>query len=85
MEIFLLCVTPLIDPSSSDGDEQIKTIEASLERIDLIWDDVIFILADNTAVNPSIARKVGCASHRLALGVKRMLKTFRKESTENDP
>lgn len=56
-EFFLLCLTPLLDESTSDGDSQIDTISEALGRVGLTWDDILLFEADNTSVNPSIARK----------------------------
>ena len=55
--LFLLCLSPTIDPAFSDGDVQIETIEAALHRVGLSWELCLFITADNTNVNPSIAMK----------------------------
>ena len=59
--------------------KQIVTINKALESINLQWDDILLIIADNTSVNPSIAKKVkkpmiGCQSHVLALAVKEFSK-----------
>jgi len=76
---FLLCCTPLIDETNCTGDNQIVTINKALESFHLGWADILFIIADNTSVNPSIAKKVkkpiiGCQSHVLALAVKEYCK-----------
>jgi hypothetical protein len=86
-ELFLLCFTPTLDPSTSDGDSQIETIEAALDAIHFTWATVLFIVADNTAVNPSIAGKtgrhfIGCKSHMLALFVKKSLRPYQKRKSE---
>ena len=76
---FLLCLCPLDDETSADGDNQIATtITGALRGLGLTWEDIICITADNTGVNPSIARKVrkplvGCKSHVLALAVQSFL------------
>ena len=64
-----------MDETNCTGDNQIVTINRALESINLVWDDILFIIADYTSVNPSIAKKVkkpmiGCQSHVLALAVK---------------
>ena len=74
-EYFLLCCTPLLDETNCNGDNQIETIRVALLGLDLTWTDILVIIADNTSVNPSIARKlkipmIGCQSHVLALAVK---------------
>ena len=76
---FLLCCTPLIDETNCTGDNQIVTINKALESFHLGWADILLIIADNTSVNPSIAKKVkkpiiGCQSHVLALAVKEYCK-----------
>lgn len=76
---FLLCCTPLIDETNCTGDNQIETIEIALTSMNLNWDDIMIIIADNTTVNPSIARKVrlpmiGCQSHVLNLAVREYVK-----------
>ena len=75
---YLLCLTPLLDASTSNGDSQITTIAEALRRVSLKWSDVLLVVADNTNVNPSICRKqskplIGCRWHIIALAVKSML------------
>ena len=75
---FLLCLCPLDDETSVDGDNQIATITGALRGLGLTWDDIVCITADNTGINLSLARKVkkplvGCKSHVLALAVKSFL------------
>lgn len=84
----LLCLTPLLDMSTSSGDSQIATITEALLRVGLTWEDLLFINADNTNVNPSIARKVkkpliGCRSHIIALGVESLLTKYKREKPED--
>lgn len=74
-EYFLLCCTPLLDETNCNGNNQIETLRVALLGLDLTWKDILVIIADNTSVNPSIARKlkilmIGCQSHVLALAVK---------------
>lgn len=74
-QIWLLCLTPLQDETNSTGENQVATINVALGRIGISWERILFIVADNTAVNPKIARLakvyfVGCRSHVLALAVK---------------
>lgn len=55
----LLCLTPLLDRSNVSGDNQILTIQEALRRAGKDLTDIAFIVGDNTAVNPFIARKIG--------------------------
>ena len=78
---YLLCCTPLIDETNSSGDNQISTVEIALTSLNLSWADIMIIIADNTTVNPSIARKVkipmiGCQSHVLNLAVREYVKQY---------
>ena len=57
LELVLLCTTPLIDDTSSSGDSQIETIDQALQNVGLTWHNILVLIADNTGVNPSIARK----------------------------
>ena len=87
---YLLCLTPLLDASTSNGDSQIRTIEEALRRVDLKWSDVLLVVADNTNVNPSICRKqskplIGCRSHIIALAVKSMLAKYEKKTPLDQP
>ncbi len=80
-ETFLLCMTPLLDKTTSNGDAQIATIELALGRLNLTMDDVVFLVADNTNVNPFICRKlnkplIGSKSHVLGLAIKELLSPF---------
>jgi hypothetical protein len=54
----MICLTPLLDDSTANGDSQIETITVALNRVNLTWNDILALEADNTAVNPSIARKM---------------------------
>ena len=76
--LFLLCLTPTIDPAFSDGDAQIESIGAALRSVSLSWELCLFITAENTAVTASIAKKmnthfIGCYSHKIALAVSKLL------------
>jgi len=76
---FLLCCTPLIDETNSTGKNQVDTIELAMDSFNISWEDVMIIIADNTAVNPSISRRIrkpmiGCQSHVLNLAVKEYVK-----------
>ena len=78
---FLLCCTPLLDETTSCAAAQCETIREALRRCGLEINHFNYIVADNTAVNPAIARVlglpfVGCASHRLALAIGRLLNLF---------
>lgn len=72
-EINLLCMTPLLNETNCNGDNIIATETAALERVGLTFADFGFKNADNTSVNPSMARKtnvplIGCKGHSAALG-----------------
>ena len=74
-EFNLLCMCPLDDETNSSGDNQIVTMERSLQDVGLTFNGIHFLVSDNTSVNPSISRKVnvplvGCKSHILAIAVK---------------
>ena len=73
-----MCVCPLIDETNCTGENQVATINISLEQLNLTWDNITIVEADHTNVNPKIARLVskpfiGCKSHLLALAVKKFL------------
>lgn len=73
-------VLPLLSCSPM-GDETSQGAEAFLGTLDFVMDlfgksrnSIVFMVSDNTELNPSIARKlkipfIGCMSHRLALAV----------------
>ena len=74
-EFNLLCMCPLEDETNSTGDNQIVTMEKYLQDVGLSFNDIHFLISDNTSVNPSISREVnvpliGCKSHSLAIAVK---------------
>jgi hypothetical protein len=76
--MFLMCVCPLIDETNCTGENQIETINISFQQLNLTWDNIMIVEANNTNVNPKIARLVGkpfmgCKSHLLALAVKKFL------------
>ena len=81
-ELFLLCLTPLIDATTSDAMSKIRTISTALKGLALTLKHVSFIVADNTSVNSCIARKIKkhmiwCKSHVIALGMKEFLNGHR--------
>jgi hypothetical protein len=85
--LFFLCFTPTFDPKTSDGNSQIETIRIALENLGVVPEDSKFFTADNTNVNPSIARKldipfIGCKSHILALSAKELLAPYRRTKAE---
>ena len=89
-KVFLLCLTPLLDDTTSNGASQIETISIALDAVNLNWDDIAFIVADNTSVNPSIARRVdnplvGCKSHVFALVVNEFLQLYQRSNETEAP
>ena len=77
-ELCLLCLTPLIDATTSDAMSQIRTISIALKGLALTLKHISFTAADNTSVNPCIARKIKkpmirCKSHVIALSIKEFL------------
>ena len=55
---FNLLWCPLEDETNSTGDNQIVTMEKYLQDGGLSFNDIHFLVSDNTSVNPSISRKV---------------------------
>ena len=89
VEYFLLCLTPLAKETNSNGQNQFRTILQSLNRIGLTFADILLIVADNTNVNPKIARIaerpfLGCKAHILALAVKQFLSRWTKDKPKSD-
>ena len=81
-ELFLLCLTPLIDAATSDAMSKIRTISTALKGLALTLKHVSFIVADNISVDPCISRKIKkhmiwCKSHVIALGMKEFLNGHR--------
>ena len=79
----LLAMSPLIDEDRLDADAHVAFIDATLEVFGRDRESVGFLVADNCAVNGSIARKfgvpmVGCYSHKLNLAVQLFLKPHEK-------
>jgi hypothetical protein len=70
----LLACSPMGDETSQAANAFIIFLEDMLEIYQREIDNVVFLVSDNTGLNPSIARKidvpfVGCMSHRLNLAV----------------
>ncbi len=77
-----------MDESNTSGLNQIATINKALDRIHFTWEQILFNCADNTSVNPYIARQVGkeqlgCKSHVLALAVKQFLSPYQKGNPDD--
>ena len=77
----LLSCHKLDDESNSKAQNQYNSITTALKRIKLEWDDVLVFIADNTNVNPAIAKlgnrvMIGCKAHLLALAVKKYLAPY---------
>jgi hypothetical protein len=71
----LLAVAPLLDETDFGAASHIEFLRFTLSHYDLTLDTISFIVADNCNCNKSIAEllkkpMIGCASHRLNLGVK---------------
>ena len=84
----LLSCHKLDDESNSKAQNQYNSITTALKRIKLEWDDVLVFIADNTNVNPAIAKlgnrvMIGCKAHLLALAVKKS--SFYLSNVENPP
>lgn len=74
----LLACSPMGNETRLDGQTFIEFLADTLAVFRKPLDSVIFMVSDNTELNPSICRKlripfVGCMSHRLALAVKHYL------------
>jgi hypothetical protein len=71
----LLAIAPPFDEECYTAENQAAFISDILELFGRRRDDVLFLVADNTNVNPATARLlgcafIGCASHRFNLAVK---------------
>jgi hypothetical protein len=74
-----LAFTPLLDESSATADSYKETLESTLGVYGLTTDKVKLLIADNCSTNKSVAHKLGwkflgCASHRLSLAGKEIMK-----------
>jgi hypothetical protein len=75
---FMLAAQPLLDPTDHSAESHVDYIISTLECYKKSPDSILFLIGDNTNLNPAIAdilnvRHMGCASHRLNLGVKSLL------------
>lgn len=80
----LLAFAPPIDEESYSAENQAAFITDVLELFGRRRDDVLFLVADNTNVNPATARLlgcsfIGCASHRFNLAVKEYMLTYEEK------
>ncbi len=71
----LLAAAPLLEPSIQTAEEHVVFIRSTLACYQKTTDSILFLIGDNTNLNPAIADMfrvphLGCASHRLNLGVK---------------
>jgi hypothetical protein len=76
----LLAFAPPFDEDSYTATNQAAFIADCLEIYGKTVKDVLFLVADNTAVNPATADRlhcpfIGCASHRFNLAVKEFMRT----------
>ena len=86
-EFPLLAIAPPVDEESYSSLNQAAFIVDCLEMYGKTVEDVLFLVADNTAVNPATARElhcpfIGCASHRFNLAVKEFMQPH-EESLQN--
>jgi len=70
----LLSVAPLLDETNQTAQNHADSIIATLACYNRPPESLTFLVADNTGVNPSIARKlnipfIGCFSHKFNLAV----------------
>ena len=71
----MLAFAPPFDEVSYTAENQADFITDVMELFGKRRDDLLFVVADNTNVNPGTARLlgcafIGCASHRFNLAVK---------------
>jgi hypothetical protein len=76
-----------VDTSTSNDRAQVATIGQALLRIGLQWDDILFVAADSTAVNPAICnlaktKFIGCKAHTVALALNVILQPYRKPKSK---
>lgn len=77
----LLCFCPLVDEESLNARSHHETIFETLQCYGKNFLNVACLIGDNCSVNQSLAKKskcylVGCASHRLNLGVQKFLRNY---------
>ena len=77
----LLSFAPLIHDEDLSADSHHETIYEILQTFGKNFSNIACIIGDNCSVNQSLARKckcylVGCASHRLNLGVQQFLGSY---------
>ncbi|CEG36243.1 Tam3-transposase (Ac family) [Plasmopara halstedii] len=77
----LLSFFPLADETSLDADSHHESIYDVLQQFGKDFSNIACIIGDNCALNKSLAKKcksylVGCASHRLNLGVQKFLSYY---------
>ncbi len=71
----LLSFAPLLDEEHLNADSHNQSIYKILQFYEKDYSNVACIIGDNCSINVSLAKKacvffIGCASHRLNLGVK---------------
>ncbi|KAE9285139.1 hypothetical protein PR003_g26668 [Phytophthora rubi] len=74
----LLCFTPFEDETDMGADAFIELFDYVLDLYEIDVSQLVFVTCDHASVNTSFAMKakipmLGCASHRLQLGVNRIL------------
>lgn len=75
---FLLYFSPLIDETRLTAASMADTIETVLEDYGLPHEKFVFLVGDNTNVNPALAKElnvyfIGCHSHTLNLAIQKKL------------
>ena len=74
----LIAMQPLLTPDCQNASAHSDFITSTLGCYNKSPQNILFLVGDNTNTNPAIARMlgvtlIGCGSHRLNLGVKRLL------------
>eukprot|EP01038_Epipyxis_sp_PR26KG_P016908 gene16908-23203_t len=74
----LLSIAPLLEETNQNADNHVETIIQTLADYGRPKESLTFLVADNTGVNPSIARKlsipfIGCFSHKFNLALQEVI------------
>lgn len=79
-----MTITPPLDETNYSADNHAALIVDTLEVFDHSSNDLLYLVADKTNLNPAIANilkipMIGCASHKFNLAVQDFLTTFRHQ------